>query len=97
MMEYFGRRAWVLSLVVQWPGHEADHSSATTVKLRKSGVTPLLPPHASTAFTRTTLPSIACTITRDPFQLPLTLLYPTKQKTYGSDLHIAVLSYFNPF
>jgi hypothetical protein len=91
---YFGRWVWVLSLVVQWPGHEADHSSATSVKLRKSGVTPLLPPHDSTAFTRTTLPSIPCTITQDPFQLSMTLLYPTEQKTHEGDLHIAVFKLF---
>jgi hypothetical protein len=94
MIVYFRRWVWVLSLVVQWPGHEADHSSATSVKLRKSGVTPLLSPHAPTAFTRTTLPSIAHTITWDPFQLPLTLLYPTKKKTYERDLHIAVFKLF---
>ena len=70
---YFGRWVWVLSLVVQWPGHEADHSSATSVKIKKIGVTPLLPPHTSTAFTRTTLPSIPCIITRDPFRLSPTL------------------------
>jgi len=44
MIVYCGRWVWVLSLVVQWPGHEADRSSATSVKLRKSEVTPLLPP-----------------------------------------------------